>query len=587
MTVDDAPRDADPKIDGARLVAASQRGELTGALLPLMRAGRRKLADTLVSLHQSGSVDALVAFSSAALDEVTQHDFFLLMILFSEVLPRIDADPASLMRLTAHLVDRGGEDLAANTPNAAFRTWCTNCASRPKRVLAAVESTPGEHGRFTRFALEAGAVHDVARYAAEAMRLVAHTTPSIRLGAMSALSYLSLKEHPRIDDDVLAVLEQRIERATDEVEEANALGAVIERCLSAGERRTPALLRILEARPDVPPPLEQQVYAQALALHGAALSTAPLDALLRRLRRLDRRHGRIVEHLDAALSRYGDAFGVERVSDALTTLLNESVGAIGLDDFRSLEHRLRSGDANALRDRLLFDALHRGSVVASREIASIFTEVNERRTELSLDVGALGIPDEELVAVCRRATAILVLAPKATLDLLLEALDTVGKDAAAAIGELLFDPVGLNYPETVTRELKKRPKRRTSIGRKVVNAVVRRIDIYVSGIERACDLTELQPSALERRAVWEREMRTMQASQTRAQEHSVLAMLATPVHILYGSAVASYTPSADGEAPAVRQQSRFTSMSVSMERPRLDGLDPTEQLFAMQRFSED
>jgi len=166
-------------------------------------------------------------------------------------------------------------------------------------------------------------------------------------------------------------------------------------------------------------------------------------------------------------------------------------------------------------------------------------------------------------------------------------LDAVKKDAAAEIGELLFEPVGLSYPDTVVRELKEREKRRTPSARSTVALVARRLNAYLEGIDSSRKVVELHPSALERRAVREREFRTMRDTQARGYEQSFFAQFATRVDILYGNAVTTYTPTGNADHPATRQEMGFSSMSVSMEMPRLRSLDPTERLLAIRRFAEE
>jgi len=314
MTDEDETSDFDLPIDREALVRAAERGELPGALLPLVRVDRKHLADTLVTLHEGASVDVLEAFSAAALGDVEQHDFFFLMMLFAEMLPKIDADQAIVMTLTAGLVDRAGENGAAGTPYSAFRAWCAHDDTRPISVLAAIESAPQARGRFTQLALEAGAMQDPTRYVAEALRLVDHDEPPVHLGALSALGTADLTEQPGLEEVVLAALRRQIDGSADPAVVTNALGALFERCLAAGERRLSTLRQVVQRRPDTPSPLEQQVYARALATHGATLPSELLDALLYRLRRLDRQYGGIIQYLDTALSQYRDAIGIERTS---------------------------------------------------------------------------------------------------------------------------------------------------------------------------------------------------------------------------------------------------------------------------------
>lgn len=577
----------DKPIDRDTLTAAAAEGELTKALLPLVYDDQENLAHTLASLHEAGSIDVLDTFSATALAEFNQHDFFTLMMVYVETLPKINADTKRVMATTAAIVDRGGEDLAANEPYRAFREWCADDAARPRSVLALIDSAPELHGRFTRFVLDAAAVHDVAHAFAKARQLSDHAEPTVKLGAISALATMDLTENPDEEEAVFATLRRQVDMAADPTVMANALGALIERCLASDEHRAATLQHIIDTRPETPLPIEQLVYARAIETHGTSLTPALLDRLFRRLRKLDRQHGRLVQHLDHALAQHRDILGVERISYELIAILHESGGAIGLDDFRSFRHALCSGQADTLRDRLLLEALRSGSLRSSHDIGSLVTEINDERTFVSLDFAALGLTDEEIVTICRRATVSLALSPRATLDVLLGALAAVGKDAATAVCELLFEPVGLNYPETVVSELNERKNGRPPVERTLITSAVRRIKAYLKALDRPREIVEIGPSTLERRVARRRQFRSMRDSQSRAHEQSVFAMFATRHDILYGNSVAMYTPTAAADHPATRQEMRLSTMSVSIEMPRLVTLDPTERLLAIHRFDEE
>ena len=75
-----------------------------------------------------------------AIAELSDASFFGVQGVLCEVIPLLDATPAEVMALASMLVERGGEDLAANQPIAAFRKWCAEDCSRAEAVIRAARA---------------------------------------------------------------------------------------------------------------------------------------------------------------------------------------------------------------------------------------------------------------------------------------------------------------------------------------------------------------------------------------------------------------------------------------------------------------
>jgi len=73
-------------------------------------------------LHNAGTIDLLRLVESNALQELKGTDFFIATDFFCRILPELEASPARVMACVQALVARGGDDMAANQPNAAFRS---------------------------------------------------------------------------------------------------------------------------------------------------------------------------------------------------------------------------------------------------------------------------------------------------------------------------------------------------------------------------------------------------------------------------------------------------------------------------------
>jgi hypothetical protein len=117
-----------------------------------------------IALHNSGDIDLVVLPSQAAFAELSGHAFFTAQHLYCQAIPKLDSDVSALMECCRILIERGGDDLAANQPNAAFRTWCERNLGRAAIVIQDAQAGNALAIRFVTFALQAandfdGALH--------------------------------------------------------------------------------------------------------------------------------------------------------------------------------------------------------------------------------------------------------------------------------------------------------------------------------------------------------------------------------------------------------------------------------------------
>ena len=77
-----------------------------------------------VGLHNAGKIDLLSLTKRPEFANITGHRFFSGQDFFCKAIPKLNAVTYEMMRCVDALVEKGGADLAAGQPNAAFLEWC-------------------------------------------------------------------------------------------------------------------------------------------------------------------------------------------------------------------------------------------------------------------------------------------------------------------------------------------------------------------------------------------------------------------------------------------------------------------------------
>jgi|TARA_B100001057_G_scaffold117817_1_gene116376 hypothetical protein len=102
------------------------------------------------------------------LDNLSGSRFFDVQIILDEAIPKLHTSTSQIMALVRRLVEKGGEDMAANQPNAAFRKWRAADQTRSDAVITAARNGDEDALRYLVFALEAKGKPDSAMQSAKA-----------------------------------------------------------------------------------------------------------------------------------------------------------------------------------------------------------------------------------------------------------------------------------------------------------------------------------------------------------------------------------------------------------------------------------
>ncbi|MCY4488043.1 MAG: hypothetical protein OXF11_13155 [Deltaproteobacteria bacterium] len=498
------------------------------------------------------------------LNGMSGPSFFHGMALLCELIPLLDVGHRDMMQLVKTLVHLGGEDLAAQQPNVAFRSWCSADPARVRAVLD--DARVGDNLAIDHlcFALEVGAE------SADAMAFLKEgPAPEVQMGAAAALGRMALDAEDAAP--VVRSLSEVSIKADDPRVRINAL-------LSS--------FAVLEKNPELPREDARRALVAALddtsaetlnalsALvwrHGKSLSEDEGRWLLTALQSIDPEHRGTLQQIDFATPDLLSG----GYSDALFTLVAELVrrsqGRIGLNDFPNLRRELVDGDLRRL-SKLAIKWLLEGNPHLCLTLAEQFDAVGAQQTTFELQVEDMPVDPDDQLFLCRKAVGFLFHTPVTAASVLIAVIRHGDNRIIQDLLNLLSDPLLINFGGELRLYLDQVVER-TSDPRvaRIGEALTRRqkeLDDLV-GIET---LVELHPSEIHRqieRARWNRHMAQVMK---KGMEESVVFNLVHKQHILYGTKSSSYIDDPSGDTRQVNVE--MGSHSVTFEYPHSDILDP-------------
>jgi len=428
------------------------------------------------------------------------------------------------METTRNLVVKGGDDLASNAPNAAFRDWCTRLKDRPKIVIQVI------------------------------------------------LQNLKLFETAQQTAAVQRILEMW-GAAEDPSTQANCLSALVQRFAANPQKWSQTITDVINEIDCEPIPEIQSVILTTLLYKSDLLSESQLELLLTRSRVIDPKHKEFIKQLDHIVSIHGAKLTEQRVSNTVYSVLVNSKGGLSLRDFDMFCNRLRKADCST-RDALLLEWLCAGDKFVCTDLGSLYAEIYGRELTTNIDFESKELSDTKLIRICRLSVISFRLAPKTTTRILIAAMRSANNVAITEISEILINHVALSSPSDVKNTILELKSKQPKPIKKTLEDITSHLDQYLTDIQSIGYVPELQPSSLERQLSRERAAFNMRESNKLASENSIMSLIATKSTLLFGSGSVSYFP-IDESGELKRNEMLMSTQSISMSFPRNDLVDPT------------
>ena len=506
--------------------------------------------------------------------------FFLGMSLLCKLVPSFRVGHRELMELIATLVRLGGQDLAANQPNVAFRDWC---AADPARVRAVVEDArAGDKLAMAHltFALEAG------EDSSNALMFLKETSkPEAQRGAAVALGRMPLD-----DDSAATAVRELADMSLNSQDNDLAANALLS-CFAILEKNR--MLPRNKARDALDKTLEDSsantlhLLATLLWRHGKSLPEEECQLILHALQCVMLEDIETLKTIDFALSELAQDGQFEAASTLVAGLIKRSQGKIDINTFPGWRS-IVFGNDNRHLGKLVASWLTDGDIYLCSSLAEQINVTESRLQALTLEVKDLPQKPEEQWFLCRKAVGFLFTAPVVAASVLVGVLRHGDGSIADTALDLLYMPLLMSYgdgealPHYLEEAVASCPE--TDVARRIneILDLKRQHTGKLDGIEA---LVELHPNEIHRHIAQIRTVQRMDRVRKEGEKQSVFFNLVNKQHLLYGNTWATYA--VGPQAVPRRHKGELKLHSVSIDYPLLDIVDTVGFQMSLQQFKHE
>jgi hypothetical protein len=519
------------------------------------------LLNRCIALHNSGQLELLRLTGTPEFAALATHAFFTVQHFFCEAIPKLETPVESLMRAVRALVEKAGNDGAANLPKVAFRNWCAADLARARAIVHDAEQGDALSISFLTVALDALGDVDLARGA------VTKYADERRLSGLFALGHIKSADSKEAEDTI-ALLLPFTEAGQDDVVRCNALMSVFNICGQFASLTSAAVPRVVAAASVVPGPLVQLNLVRAMWLHAKRIDRGSMKAALDALRVIDPTKAGIVHDLDNALSTLLKLPDGDLALDFLTDILSPDDSGFDLEQFKNVQHQMATGD----RDRL-FKLVVRWLLTGNHKLCAAVPAIlttGGHATPFNTTTQGLGLTSDDQIFLAYKAIGYLFTNPVVAASIIVASLRDCDKATAKTLGELLFDPLLVNYGGKARDYL--RTIKAGDAAHRPVKTALKQADAYVKGLDIKVPIKELHPTEYQRSVERMRTQDMMRNAHKQAEKMSVIMSLVHRTTLLYGRRSITFVPGPDNKRQPVTMD--LHSFSTSFELPRMEIIDP-------------
>lgn len=529
------------------------------------------ICGSLVELHNVGKIDLVASMHEVSNTADQEHNFWQLQSLYSKIIPDLEAQSDSLMDGVLNLVETGGQDLAANQPNAAFREWLERRPVDTRRLLGRAQLANEPRLKLLTFVLEAGVKQDFQTFFDASIDFLTSKYIENRLAAITALSRIDLSVDQAHYQRCLEALLSHAVETTDIEEVAQTISAVLDVHAKRSESENADIIAAIERASKQPTPTLHYLLARSLGRNASRFSNQLQIAIIKALALANPSLKGVIDQIDFAFSVSIGAATRSAIAECLESLLTHADSPLDFDDLDGLIHKLGDNHPEDLA-WLVVHWLRNGCHQACLCLPILFRRYSEEGYQLNTSLAEFQFSDAELVFISKKALGYMLLQPTTAASILISCLNaTSGIDAAEEISNLLFDPLLINFSGHA-REVVSTHVEKAGEDIKHLKQTLIAHDEYLNGLRAVKRVPELQPSASERRIQAERRRQLSAQIFKDAEKHSVLLNMVTRQTLLHGTGSVYYMRDVDSSLR--RSESHLASHGVSMEFPRFEAIDP-------------
>lgn len=565
------------------LLAASKAGKFLETVYAISLTEQEENDDLtldIAALHNEGLLDVVEAFKNLKIISSGGPDFFLTRDIFEKTLPHLNAPVKAVMNCVLQLHEDAGQDRAASTIFDSFVGFCAKDPSRPLEALKEIEAKPEELLDMLPATIAAGSQIDLPHYLAEVIRLSQHPNLQTRRRALFAMSKVRWPQAENVPDSAIASLELSAAKEHDDETLASVVKsafALFQQDKATELRVTAIITKSLEKGGEFTLHSSSQIFG----LSKTPLPSPLLDLLLAHLKRAKPENRETLNNVDYGIARLLKSEPAKSLR-FLEDLLTVHAGQLRMKAFDSVCSKILKNNA------LLCKILTRWFLGGDPLLCESAHEICETHhgDDLRIEIDATELQPADLIHVlfvARKAIGYFFTKPITAASVVTSLIRLVPDDETRnALGQLLFDPLLLNYPGSVRDYIRTQTEQETGTANNTLQKALIALDEYLEVLGTVPKLPALHPSQAQRES-YRRYMSDSTAKSMKAAERqSVFFGLFSKSTLLYGRTSINYVHALSAQPQRI--ETPLTSHSVEMEYPRMEHIDTFGLHLMLRRF---
>ncbi len=514
----------------------------------------------LSDLHNTNKIDLLLLAMPDGIPHLQGTGFFLASQFFSKILLELDETPVRMMECIEALVLRGGNDGAANEPNATLREWCERDEERSNFIISSAHGEDELSIRHLTFALEAKKDTD------EARRFVLNYTDARCLGGITALG--RIKAGCNSYKEMLSTFDKVVELKSDDDLHGSMLNALDVIIADSSCQLHKEICLLMDKLLGDAGDFTLHQAARMLWSNGKQISEDMIDLLLESLININPENKGTINELDRGLKTLLELKHEEKVINFVTDLFTLNEDKISFSELDGVAREIVSGSSERL-SLVVVKWLLLGSPALCEGLNNALNSDEIEGPILDIEKKHIPMSSEEQQYLCRKAIGWFFFKPRTAASILVSVLRICVKKNSENIQELLNKHLLINYA-SVTEYLKSISTNDSA--KKRIDNILLKYKQYLNGLKKVPYIAELAPSENHRYIQHIRQQEQMQKVTKEARDKSVFLSLVKHSVMLYGEQSQSFIKTGDGNFQSMEID--LKAHSVSYELPRLDTVDP-------------
>ena len=557
--------------------AASDRGELLGAVGNWSGGDYDGLSAAVAELHNQGHIDFLSACDSDALSPLSNREYYRFQAIFCKTLPLLNCAVPEAFTACRNLYEKAAGNMGSVVYDA-LREWLEQDPHRADEGLALL----GMQDQFTGLTtavLLGGASHDMCKFVREALALSRTPLEDVRRGALRALGGMPFVGAVDLLPQVTRRLNQAIDSPQCDGEKAIAVQTALRLHLALGELVENSVESLLSKACVSPDPETLHEIAYGIFANPQGYTPAMLNMSFSALQSVDNGNARTIRTIDTILYRWNLDDERDRVLELLKDLIGREENPLAIEQLENFRHRLGEFSGAVIGwyvISLLLTGNPRLCETASRLVP--FKDVPEG---FDIDLAPFSLDTPWVIFLARKILGYCDLNPACTSALLRSCLRSATQANRPALEDLIFEYLLVNFPGAM-KHLQSNLSQADQARRSVMR-LARRLRAYGKSLEEAGLCDAFRPSERESSLQYQREMDRWEFIQREAQRRSIASQIFPTVRLLDGASAIFYKHPGDGKKP-VRQEIPLKAHTLSVGKPRLDSIDPEGWYSAIDQF---